>query len=130
MGKIAVDTSFLIDWQREIGSPGGAVSRFLTTHAEDHFYMPLTVLGEFAAVFSDLGQVHFRRIREAIGLLEVDEETAFVYRSIYRTLKSMGELIGANDLWIAATAIRHGLPLVTRNQSEFERVPNLQLLSY
>ena len=130
MGKIAVDTSFLIDWQRELRSEGGDVSRFLSNHAEDVFYLPLTVLGEFSAGFSDLGDVHFRKIREALGLLDEDEETALAYRSIYRVLKVQGRLIGANDLWIAAAAIRHGMPLVTRNKDEFERVPDLQVLAY
>ncbi|MEA2300662.1 MAG: hypothetical protein QOE44_1197, partial [Solirubrobacteraceae bacterium] len=32
-----------------------------------------------------------------------------------------------HDLWIAATAIAHGLTLATRNSSHFERVPGLRL---
>jgi predicted nucleic acid-binding protein len=39
-------------------------------------------------------------------------------------------LIGANDLWIAAAALRHGEPLVTRNARDFQRVPRLQVLTY
>jgi predicted nucleic acid-binding protein len=130
MGQIAVDTTFLIDWQREAGRQNGPVTRFLRAHTEDRFYMSLTVLGEFSAGFADLGALHYRKVREGLGLLPNDEEVALVYRTVFRDLKSRGCLIGANDLWIAAAALRHGMPLVTRNVHEFERVPGLALLGY
>jgi predicted nucleic acid-binding protein len=41
-----------------------------------------------------------------------------------------GLLIGANDLWIAATALAFGKPVVTRNLREFQRVPGLTVLDY
>ena len=37
---------------------------------------------------------------------------------------------GANDMWIAATALAHAQPLLTRNAREFARVPGLQVESY
>ena len=130
MGKIAVDTTFLIDFQREAGTDDGSLARFLAAHGTDHFFMPLTVLGEFAAGFPDLGHANYRKIRAQFGLLPIDEEVALVYRSIYRSLKRQGSLIGANDLWIAATAMRFHVPLVSRNLHEFNRVEGLKLLSY
>ena len=48
----------------------------------------------------------------------------------FRYLQANGLLIGTNDLWIAATAIVHGMPLVTRNERHFQRVPKLQVLGY
>lgn len=33
------------------------------------------------------------------------------------------------DAWIAATALRHGLPLVTHNRRHFENIPGLQIVS-
>jgi tRNA(fMet)-specific endonuclease VapC len=38
-------------------------------------------------------------------------------------------LIGDNDLWIAACAVRHGLPLLTHNRRHFEGIPDLALIS-
>lgn len=130
MGKVAVDTTFLIDWQKEAGGNAGPVSRFLRAHAEDRFFMSVTVLGEFAAGFADLGQAHYRKVCSSIKLLPTDEETALFYRSSFRDLKAKGRLIGANDLWIAASALRHRMPLVSRNLHEFERVSGLQVLTY
>lgn len=32
--------------------------------------------------------------------------------------------------WIAATALAHGVPLVTRNERHFSRVPELEVIGY
>lgn len=130
MGEIAVDTTFLIDWQREVAKGDGPVDRFLQLHSADHFSMCVTVLGEFSSGFADLGVPYFRKVKSAFRLRPIDEETAMVYRIIYRELKDSGTLIGANDLWIAAAALQHNLPLVTRNVREFQRVSNLRILCY
>jgi predicted nucleic acid-binding protein len=34
-----------------------------------------------------------------------------------------------NDLWIAALAVRHSVPLVSNNRTHFQRVPGLVLIS-
>ena len=39
-------------------------------------------------------------------------------------------LIGANDMWIAATALAKGLGVATKNRNEFSRVPGLQVESF
>jgi tRNA(fMet)-specific endonuclease VapC len=39
-----------------------------------------------------------------------------------------GVNVPSNDLWIAVSAIRHSLPLLTHNARDFERVPGLTLL--
>lgn len=37
--------------------------------------------------------------------------------------------VGIADSWIAATAIHHGLPLVTHNRRHFEAIPGLEIIS-
>jgi predicted nucleic acid-binding protein len=37
--------------------------------------------------------------------------------------------IAANDRWIAACAIRHGVPLVSNNRRHYEGIPGLTLIS-
>ena len=39
-------------------------------------------------------------------------------------------MIGGNDLWIAATAVAHGVPVVTRNTRHYRRVPGLDVRGY
>jgi tRNA(fMet)-specific endonuclease VapC len=45
-----------------------------------------------------------------------DEATANIYGRMKTELAAAGKLIPENDIWIAATAKEHGLPLVTRDQ--------------
>jgi tRNA(fMet)-specific endonuclease VapC len=49
------------------------------------------------------------------------------YGVIRHTLQSRGEIIGNNDIWIAAHARAAGLILVTNNEREFRRVPGLNI---
>lgn len=62
-----------------------------------------------------------------IAILPFDSDAAIAYGDIRFDLKSLGLLIGANDLLIAAHAKSQGLTLVTHNMREFSRVPGLKL---
>jgi len=54
-------------------------------------------------------------------------DAALAYGSIRASLESRGEVIGNNDLWIAAHARTAELTLVTNNEREFQRVPGLSV---
>jgi tRNA(fMet)-specific endonuclease VapC len=41
----------------------------------------------------------------------------------------LGRPISVQDAWIAATALRHGCPLVTHNRHDFAGIPGLELIS-
>ncbi len=66
------------------------------------------------------------------SFLEPLEKLAFAgdaveaYASVRYHLEQKGEIIGPNDLVIAATCLAHGTKLVTRNTKEFNRVPGLK----
>jgi tRNA(fMet)-specific endonuclease VapC len=130
MALICADTTFLIDLSREVGRNSGPVQEFLRSHISDEFAISLTALGEFAAGFADLANPTFIAVKSRFRLLNSDEADAWHYREIFRFLKGRGELIGANDLWIAAAAIKNQMALVTRNAREFRRVPGLEVLTY
>ncbi len=57
-------------------------------------------------------------------------EIAWHYGEIYRALAAKGQLIGANDMWIAATALAHGFGIVTNNHDEFSRVSGLPVEAF
>jgi len=62
-----------------------------------------------------------------IEVLSYDQKTSQTYGQIKAKLEKNGEIIGENDIHIAAHAISQGLILVTNNLNEFRRVPNLSL---
>jgi predicted nucleic acid-binding protein len=49
-------------------------------------------------------------------MTSITAETTLPYASLRTTLKQIGRLIPANDAWIAALAIQHGLPILTRDE--------------
>ncbi len=59
--------------------------------------------------------------------LPFDLDAARHYARIRDDLERRGQLIGGNDLMIAAIALTHGLTVVTNNVSEFSRVPGLRV---
>ncbi|WP_235641338.1 PIN domain-containing protein [[Limnothrix rosea] IAM M-220] len=64
---------------------------------------------------------------ESVSTIPFRYETAEQATQIRAALKSKGQPIGAYDVLIAATALEHNLIMVTANQREFERVPDLKL---
>ena len=66
------------------------------------------------------------RFLVAFTVLPFDHDAAEHYAEIRAVLKTGGNLIGPNDLIIAATARSVGAIAVTGNLDEFERVPGLQ----
>jgi len=65
-----------------------------------------------------------------IPVLPMAIEVARTYGSIRAELAARGELIGNNDLWIAAHAKSCGLTVVTNNEREFQRVEGLAVQNW
>ncbi len=55
--------------------------------------------------------------------------TADAYARIKQSLAAVGMMIPENDLWIAAFALEHSLPLATRDE-HFTRIPGLSMLDW
>jgi predicted nucleic acid-binding protein len=80
-------------------------------------------------------RVRNRRAAFVEGLLSAVDPlpaTAAVARSharLWADLERRGAMIGSHDLWIAASAVTHGMGVATVNVAEFERVPGLVVLA-
>ena len=66
----------------------------------------------------------------AIPVLDFTLEVARTHAEILAILKSHGEVIGAHDRIIAATALSAGHAVVTTNLAEFRRAPGLEVLAF
>lgn len=68
-----------------------------------------------------------QRILPAVTVLPFDIATARVFGQIRAYLEEKGRPLPDADIQIAATAMHHGLELVTGNIRHFRRIPRLQL---
>ena len=62
-----------------------------------------------------------------VPLLAMPPSVGDTYGEIRAVLERAGEVIGGNDLWIAAHARTANLTLVTNNTREFKRIKGLKL---
>lgn len=92
--------------------------------------IPAIVLGEFR--YGIAGSKHrrtYERWLEAhlaeLDLLAVTPATAVAYAALRVTLKRLDRPIPANDAWIAALALQHRLPVLSRDL-HFDVVPDLE----
>jgi tRNA(fMet)-specific endonuclease VapC len=65
-----------------------------------------------------------------VGVLDFTVAVARVHAEIYAELAKKGQLIGAHDLIIAASARCHGLAVLTDNVQEFSRVQDLHVIPF
>lgn len=128
---LILETTFLVDLEREAqaGAPGAAHA-FLDAHPELRLCVALTTAGELACGPRIEGREAWQTLVRRFRVLAPDLEACWRYGQAFRYLSDNGILIGANDLWIAATALAHGLPLVTRDEAHFRRVPGLRVMTY
>jgi tRNA(fMet)-specific endonuclease VapC len=74
-----------------------------------------------------------RQLTELAGLVPVmglPLHAGQFYGAFRASLEAKGEMIGNNDLWIAAHAKAAGLTLVTNNEREFRRIQGLKIQNW
>ena len=62
-------------------------------------------------------------------VLPMDDELARCWARLVTEQAKVGRTFCFADAWIAATALRHSLPIVTHNKKHFENLPGLEVLS-
>jgi len=127
---LILETTFLIDFERERRSDSGKTLDFLRAHPRRRLAISHTIAGELAAGASLAHSDQWEAFLRPFLLLDADHRTDWQYGRVFRYLKQQGRLIGTNDLWIAAAALAHQCPLVTANAAPFRRVPDLEVFEY
>lgn len=107
----------------------GAVLR-----AQARAAIPVIVLGEFRY---GIAASRHRKTYEAwlethlrhFDVLSITADTTLPYASLRTTLKSLGKPIPANDAWIAALALQHDLPILSRDE-HFDALPDVRRVGW
>jgi predicted nucleic acid-binding protein len=127
---LLIDTDLLIDLER--GDDAAGVDSLL---GEEECAISVITMSELLhGVLRAGGATRARRrafvehVIAGMRAIPITEPVARVHADIWADLSGRGEPIGAHDLWIAATALAHGLGLATRNASHFDRVPGLRVV--
>jgi len=128
--SLILETTFLIDFERERRRREGPTLDFLSGNADRRLLITHTIAGELACGVSLSSTDRWKAFIRPFRILQQNAEVDWRYGQLYRYLKEQGRLIGSNDLWIAATALVHGCPVVTANADHFRRVPDLEVLTY
>jgi predicted nucleic acid-binding protein len=92
--------------------------------------LPVIVLGEFRyGIAQSRHRAAYQEwLQSRLGhfdVLPVTDLTAISYAALRVTLKERGTPIPANDAWIAALALQHRLPVLSRDQ-HFDAVPQIK----
>jgi predicted nucleic acid-binding protein len=75
-------------------------------------------------------QAFVERMLDTLRVLPFDLDAARVHARIWARLVGRGEVIGAHDLIIAATALSKDHQVLTRNTREFSRVDGLSVKGF
>ncbi len=103
-------------------------------NGESRHHLPLIVVGEYRYGLLRsrqgrlLGELLDTLVRESI-VLAIELETTAAYAAVRDGLRRRGTPIPENDVWIAALARQHGLPVVSRDE-HFDRVRGITRQSW
>lgn len=128
---LLIDTDLLIDAERGVGNDDA--ERLMGK--EDRAISVITVSELLHGAVRADGARRTRRLAfvehllAGIEALPVTETVARIHAGVWASLAGGGRVIGAHDLWIAATALTHGMGVATRNAADFERIPGLRVVA-
>jgi tRNA(fMet)-specific endonuclease VapC len=123
------DSTFFValDRERRARREGPAHS-LLRAHATEEIEMSVVTRGELARGFPR--RKDWEDFYVGIALHPLTEDVLWKAAEVFQDLRKRGEPIGENDLWIAATALVAGQPVVTANAKDFRKIRGLQVLSH
>jgi tRNA(fMet)-specific endonuclease VapC len=130
--RFLLDTNICIHIRRR--RPPTVLARFQQLQAGEAVPSVITY-GElvYGAEKSQFREQARKQLAELAGLLPImalPSRAGEFYGSIRASLETKGEVIGNNDLWIAAHATAARLVLVTSDEREFRRIQGLEIQNW
>ncbi len=122
--RILLDTNAYSDWRRD-----GRWNETIITASE--VLIPAIVLGELRYGFQGAAQGPENEIKlqnflrsPVVRVVTVGDPTSRSYANLKYFLRKAGTPIPENDIWIAALAVEHGVPVLTLD-GHFEKLPQV-----
>jgi toxin FitB len=126
-----LDTVVVSEWVKQRPDPG--VVAWLANADEDRVFISVATLAELRYGIERMAAGGQRRrlddwLRNDLPsrfeerVLSIDARIADHWGGVVARSEAVGRQISSMDAWIAATALAHGMTLITRNTSDFETV--------
>ncbi len=129
MGLKLFDSTFFVDLDRESRKKKrGPAIQYLLDNPHDEIAMSVITRAELARGFQS--QASWAAFCSGFTVFPLEDPVLWAAAEIYRDLRKMGIPIADNDLWIAATAVYHGVALVTDDRKHFERIKGLNVVAH
>jgi len=126
--RVLLDTCVLSELRKDNCHEN--VHRTIQEYAEESLFLSVITIGEITKGIGLLNESHRKREIQSWlqtmeryysdRILSIDLEIVRIWGELTATAQKSGKIIAASDGLIAATALRHGLHIVTRNISDFE----------
>lgn len=114
MKRILIDTSVYASFKRKETVAIDELRRV------EYIGINIMILGEILSGFKggkrdkqNIEELNLFLDSQRVHLIQIDEETAAFYAEIYWDLRRKGKPVPSNDMWVAASAMKHGLALFT-----------------
>jgi predicted nucleic acid-binding protein len=114
MKRIIMDTNFYTAFKRNDTEAANLVKR------AEYIGVNTVILGDLFAGFRCGTKERQNRIEldqfldsARVDTIGLDDDTAEFYAQVFSELRQKGRPIPSNDLWLAASALQHGLALAT-----------------
>ena len=123
---ILVDTSILIDYYRKTDKANSVWIALV----RNGYKFAISAITKYE-IYSGATQKQldfWNNILEAIEVIAFDEASVDTAVNINASLKRKRKQIDLADLFIAATALTHGLSIATINGKHFDRIDNLTIV--
>ena len=128
--RVIVDTNVVSYLMR-----GGSLAKRYRPHLQGRLSaIAFVTVGElyFGAEKAEWGRKRRQELEMTLRnfiVVPYDQEVARCYARLFARRQREGRSMSPNDAWIAACAVRHGMPLVTHNAKDFRGVASLALIT-
>ena len=126
-----LDTNICVSCIRKTVEAEAIICRFIK-HGYTSIRIPSIVIAElmhgaYKSKFKDQGLIETEDFIASFKIVPFDYKAAVSYGKIKASLERKGQVIGPNDMLIAATALTYNATLITNNTNEFSRIDGLKL---
>lgn len=114
-----------------VRAPAGAIAQRIEKVGEEHVGISIIAAAELRYGIARKVSARLRRnvdgVLKRLRVVPLDPPADYIYGELRAELARRGELIGPNDLLIAAHALALDCTLVTDHEREFSRVGGLRI---